>query len=106
VIVIATKIGFSTLCVLICFEYKSEKKLAFGFFFGFLRIFLVEARENHQITIFSSDQNPKKCKIAILNIDSILNGIFLSLKNMKVLKFAGLKWVYMLKSVEKWLCKI
>jgi hypothetical protein len=82
------------------------KKFGFWFFFGFLRIFLVEARENHQITIFSSDQNPKKCKIAILNIDSILNGIFLSLKNMKVLKFAGLKWVYMLKSVEKWLCKI
>jgi hypothetical protein len=46
-----------------------------------------------------------KCKIAILNIDSILIWIILSLRNVEVLNFASSKWVYMLKSVEKGLCK-
>jgi hypothetical protein len=46
-----------------------------------------------------------KCKIAILNIDSFLNWIILSLRNIEVLNFASPKWVFMLKSVEKWLCK-
>jgi hypothetical protein len=46
-----------------------------------------------------------KCKIAILKIGSILNWIILGLRNMKVLNFARPKWDYLLKSVEKWLCK-
>jgi hypothetical protein len=38
-----------------------------------------------------------------LNINSILNYIIMGVKNMEVLNFASPKWVYMLKSVEKWL---
>jgi hypothetical protein len=51
------------------------------------------------------DGRTDKHKIAILNNDSILNWIILGLWNIKVLNFASSKWVYMLKSVEKWLCK-
>jgi hypothetical protein len=40
-----------------------------------------------------------KRKIAILNIDSILNNFLLS----QVLVTTSSKWVYMLTSVEKWL---
>jgi hypothetical protein len=36
---------------------------------------------------------------------AILNWIILGLRNMKVLNVASPKWVYMLKSVEKWQCK-
>jgi hypothetical protein len=46
-----------------------------------------------------------KCKIAILNFDFILNLYILGPRNMEVLNFASPKWVYMLKSVEKWLSK-
>jgi hypothetical protein len=45
-----------------------------------------------------------KRKIGILHIDSILNLIILSLRNMEVLNFTSTKWVFMLKSAEKWLC--
>jgi hypothetical protein len=55
--------------------------------------------------IEGSDERIDKRKIAILNIDSSLNRNILSLKNMEVLNFASPKLVYMLKSVEKWLCK-
>jgi hypothetical protein len=52
-----------------------------------------------------SDGRIDKCKISILNIDSTLIWIILGLRNMEVLNFASPKWVYILKSVEKWLCK-
>jgi hypothetical protein len=52
-----------------------------------------------------SDGRTEKRKIAVLNNDSILNCIILSLRNMKVHNFASPKWVYMTKSVEKCLCK-
>jgi hypothetical protein len=55
--------------------------------------------------IQDSDGQIDKGKIAILNIDPILNWIILSFRNMKVLYFASQKWAYMLKSVEKWLCR-
>jgi hypothetical protein len=57
------------------------------------------------VKIQGSDGRIDKCKIAIFNIDSILNWIILGLKNMEVLNFASPKWAYMFKSVEKWLCK-
>jgi hypothetical protein len=44
--------------------------------------------------IHGSDGWIEKRKIAIFNIDSILNRIILSLKNMEVLSFASPKWVY------------
>jgi hypothetical protein len=44
----------------------------------------------------------RKRKIAILNIDSILNNFNLS-QGAKVLVTTNSKWVYMLNSVEKWL---
>jgi hypothetical protein len=50
--------------------------------------------------IQSSVGRMDKCKIAILNIDFILNWIILGLRNMEVLNFAIPKWVYMWKSVE------
>jgi hypothetical protein len=53
------------------------------------------------VKIQGSDGRIDKRKIAILNIDSIL-----SFKNMEVLNFTRPKWIYMLKSIEKWLCKI
>jgi hypothetical protein len=40
-----------------------------------------------------------------LDIDSILNWIILNLKIMEVLNFGSWKWVYMLKSNDKWRCK-
>jgi hypothetical protein len=52
-----------------------------------------------------SDGRIDKRKIAILNIDSILNCFILSSKNMKVPNIASPKWAYTLKLVEKWLCK-
>jgi hypothetical protein len=53
-----------------------------------------------------SDGRMDKSKIAKLNIDSILNLIIVSLRNMKVLNFASSKWVYVLKMKnEKWLRK-
>jgi hypothetical protein len=55
--------------------------------------------------IQGSDGQIDKRKIAILNIDSVLNWIILNLRDMEVLSFASPKWVFMLKSVEKWLCK-
>jgi hypothetical protein len=55
--------------------------------------------------ILGSHGRIDKRKIAIFNIDSILNWIISRLRNMKVLNFASPKWVYMWKSVEKWLCK-
>jgi hypothetical protein len=58
--------------------------------------------------MFKNGENRRlmdKCKIVILNIDSILDWIILSPKNMEVLNFASPKSVYMLKSVKKWLCK-
>jgi hypothetical protein len=42
-----------------------------------------------------------KRKNGILNIDSILNNFFWA----KVLVTTSSKWVYMLNSVEKWLCE-
>jgi hypothetical protein len=54
--------------------------------------------------IQASDEQIEKHSIVILNIDSILNKIMFGLRTMKVLNFASKKWVYMLKSVEKWLC--
>jgi hypothetical protein len=50
-----------------------------------------------------SDGRIEKRKIAIWNIDSILNCIILSpIRNIEieVLNLASSKWVYMLKSVE------
>jgi hypothetical protein len=52
-----------------------------------------------------SDKKRNKRKIAILSIDSILDWIILSRRNIEVLNFTSPNWVYMLKSVEKWLCK-
>jgi hypothetical protein len=48
-----------------------------------------------------SDGRIDKRKIAVLNINSILNCIILSLKNMEELNFASPKWVFMSKSAEK-----
>jgi hypothetical protein len=44
-------------------------------------------------------------KIAILNIYSILNNFFWAKRDAKVLVTTSPKWVYMLNSVEKWLCE-
>jgi hypothetical protein len=55
--------------------------------------------------IQGSDGRIDNRKIAILNIDSILNWIILSLRNMEVLNFASPKWLYMLKLAVEWLCK-
>jgi uncharacterized membrane protein YcaP (DUF421 family) len=52
-----------------------------------------------------SDGLMGKRKIAILNISSILNNIFLGQMIAKVLVTTSPKWVYMLNSVQKWLCE-
>jgi hypothetical protein len=56
--------------------------------------------------IQGSDELMKKRKIAILNIDSILNKKNLGRKkcqSAKVLITKSLKWVYMFNAVEKWM---
>jgi hypothetical protein len=55
--------------------------------------------------IQGSDGRIDKYKIAFLNIASILNCNILDLRNMEVPNFVSPKWVYVFKSVEKWLCK-
>jgi hypothetical protein len=55
--------------------------------------------------IQGSDELIGKPKITILNIDSILNNFFWAEKGAKVLVTTSSKWVYMLNSVEKWLCE-
>jgi hypothetical protein len=46
--------------------------------------------------IQGSDGRMDKCKIAILNIDSILKRIILGLWNMEVRNFASTKWEFRL----------
>jgi hypothetical protein len=58
-----------------------------------------------QAKIQGSDERIDKRRKAILNIDFFLYWIILGLRSMEVLNFVSLKWVYMLKSVEKWLWK-
>jgi hypothetical protein len=46
-----------------------------------------------------------KRKYAILNIDSILNNFFWARYNAKLLVTTSSKWIYMINSVEEWLCE-